>query len=86
MGNQRYEPYLCWIKMSDTVTIHVVTYIISIRSEYPRMGAPVFRGTLETVAGQKFEFSTLAELDGLLCEVCGWIDTPPPTGAARESM
>lgn len=63
--------------MNDSSTIHQVTYIISIRSEYPQLGSPVFRGTLEIVAGQKFEFGTLAELNGLLCEIGGWIDTPP---------
>lgn len=60
--------------MSNSSTIHQVTYAIRIRSQYPERRSPVFRGTLETRTGQKFEFSTLAELDGLLCEVCGWID------------
>ena len=71
--------------MNNSSTIHEVTYIISIRSEYQQFGSPTFRGTLETVAGQKFEFHTLAELNGLLCEICGWIDTPPTTTEARES-
>jgi hypothetical protein len=71
--------------MNDSSTIHEVTYIVSIRSEYQQLGSPIFRGTLETVAGQKFEFNTLAELNGLLCEICGWIDTPPTTNEARES-
>ncbi len=68
--------------MKDSSTIHEVTYFISIRSEYQQLGSPVCRGTLETVAGQKFEFNTLAELDGLLCEICGWIDTLPVTNEA----
>ena len=41
------------------------------------MGSPIYRGTLEIVSGQKFEFRTLEELNGLLCEICGWIDNPP---------
>jgi hypothetical protein len=71
--------------MKDSSNIHEVTYVLSIRSEYPPLRPPIFRGTLETVARQKFEFNTLAELNGLLCEICGWIDTPPPTNKARES-
>ena len=65
--------------MNDSSSIHQVRYIISIRSEYPPLGSPVFRGTLEIVSGQKFEFSTLTELNSLLCEIGGWIDTPPLT-------
>ena len=71
--------------MKDPSTIHEVTYIISIRSEHQQSGSPIFRGTLETVAGQKFEFNTLAELNGLLCEICGWIDALPSTNETRES-
>ena len=71
---------------SKPSTIHQVAYIISIRSEYQHLGSPIFRGTLETAAGQKFEFSTLAELNGLLCEIGGWIDTPQLTTEAREAM
>jgi hypothetical protein len=65
--------------MNDSSTIHQVTYIITIRSEYQQLGSPIFRGALEIVTGQKFEFSTLAELNSLLCEIGGWIDTPPLT-------
>jgi hypothetical protein len=71
--------------MKDSSTIHEVTYVISIRSEYRQAGSPIFRGALETVAGQKFEFNTLAELNGLLCEICGWIDTPPLPNEVRET-
>lgn len=71
--------------MNDSSTIHQVTYIISIRSEYQKLGSPVFRGTLEIVSGQKFEFSTLTELNSLLCEIGGWIDTPPLTNEGGEA-
>jgi hypothetical protein len=71
--------------MRDSFNVHQVTYAISIRSEYRHFGSPIFRGTLETVAGQKFEFHTLAELNSLLCEICGWIDTPPLPDGGRES-
>jgi hypothetical protein len=63
--------------MTDLSTVHQVTYTISIQSEHSRAGSPIFRGTLETGAGQKFEFNTLAELNRLLCEICGWADPPP---------
>ena len=71
--------------MKDSSNIHEVTYILSIRSEYQLLGSPIFRGALETVAGQKFEFNTLAELNDLLCEICGWIDTLPLRNEVRES-
>jgi hypothetical protein len=63
--------------MNGSATIHQVKYILWIQSEHQSMGSPVFRGKLETTAGQTFEFSTLAELNSLLCEMGGWIDTPP---------
>lgn len=62
--------------MNGPSTIHQVKYILWIRSEYDPLSSPVFHGTLETIAGQKFEFKTLVELNGLLCEIGGWIDTP----------
>ncbi len=62
--------------MPEASTIHEVMYSLSIRSEYQSSGLPIYRGTLETLAGQTFKFSTLTELNRLLCEVCGWIDTP----------
>ncbi len=61
--------------MNDSSTIHQVKYILWIRSEYKTLSSPVFLGTLETLSGQQFEFSTLAELNGLLCEIGGWVDT-----------
>lgn len=71
--------------MKNSSAVHQVSYIISIRSEYQHLGSPTFRGTLETAAGQKFEFNTLAELNGLLCEMGGWIDTPPLTAEGRQA-
>ncbi len=71
--------------MKDPSSIHQMTYIISIQSEYHRSGPPIFRGTLCTVSGQEFKFSTLAELEGLLCEICGWVDMPGATKMSPES-
>ncbi len=62
----------------NVATVHQVAYILSVRSEYPPLGSPTFHGTLETGTGQKFEFGTLAELNALMCEICGWVDTLPP--------
>ncbi len=70
--------------MNGSSTIHQVKYILWIRSEYDPLSSPVFHGTLETVAGQKFGFSTLAELNCLLYEIGGWIDTPPLTDKGDE--
>ncbi len=70
--------------MRDPSMIHQVAYIISIRSEHTRLGPRVFRGTLQVVAGQQFEFTTLAELNNLLCEVGGWIDMPPEADEEGE--
>ncbi len=64
---------------------HQVTYSISILSEHKQADLPVFRGTLQTMAGQKFEFSTLAELEGLLCDLGGWIDTPASAKEGGEN-
>ena len=72
--------------MSGSSTIHHMKYILWIRSEHEPQHSPVFRGTLETIAGQKFEFNTLAELNGLLCEVGGWIDTLGPTGEVGDEQ
>jgi hypothetical protein len=74
--------------MNESSNIHQVSYIISIRSENPPLGSPIFCGTLEIVSGQKFEFGTIAELNSLLCEIGGWIDTPPlcAPAAAPEVM
>ncbi len=71
--------------MKHSSTIHQVTYILSIRSEYRQLGSAVFRGTLETVAGQKFGFCTLAELNGLLCDIGGWIDSPALANEGGET-
>jgi hypothetical protein len=70
--------------MNGPATIHKVKYILWIRSEYESLRVPVFYGTLETVAGQQFKFSTLGELKGLLYEICGWIDSLPPTNKVGE--
>ncbi|MGE5262824.1 MAG: hypothetical protein ACM3S0_05550 [Acidobacteriota bacterium] len=66
-------------------TVHQAKYILSIQSEYQHWGPPVFRGMLETVAGQKFEFSTLDELNRLLYEVGGWIDSPTSANEGGEA-
>ena len=71
--------------MLGTSTSHQVIYTLSIRSIHYPLGPPIFHGTLETLGGQKFEFSTLFELNRLLCEICGWIDTPPSVNEGGEA-
>jgi hypothetical protein len=58
-----------------------VSYVVSIWRGQPKDSARLWHGYLETVAGQRFEFATLAELNHLLCELGGWND-PPPTATA----
>lgn len=70
--------------MDASSSVHQMKYILWIRSEYKLLSNPLFYGMLETISGQKFEFSTLAELNGLLCEIGGWIDTPPLANGGSE--
>lgn len=60
--------------MNSQPPLRQVTYVICIWREPQHDGAFVWRGALETKAGQRFEFARLAELEYLLCEVGGWID------------
>jgi hypothetical protein len=62
--------------MKNSSNFHQVIYTLSIQAEYKPLSSPVFHGKNETVGGQKFDFRTLAELNGLLCDIAGWIDTP----------
>jgi hypothetical protein len=42
----------------------------------------VWHGSLEMPSGQRFDFSTLAELERLLCELGGWVE--PPSQALHQ--
>jgi hypothetical protein len=57
-----------------------VSYIISIWREAEHEIGPSWKGDLETAAGQHLDFTSLAELNHLLCELGGWID--PSTNSA----
>jgi len=53
-----------------------VSYVISIWREAEHKSAPSWKGDLETAAGQHLNFTSLAELNHLLCELGSWIDPP----------
>ncbi len=51
-------------------------YLISVWVDRSDSVRPVWRGALVTAAEQRLYFSTLAELNGWLCELAGWQDPP----------
>ena len=55
-----------------------VSYVVSIWHQPHHDDVSVWRGYLETAAGQRFDFGTLTELNRLLCELGGWMDPPIP--------
>ena len=66
-------------------SIRRVSYVLSLGAERSGDTAPRWHGSLQTAAGQRFEFSTLAELEHLLCELGGWIDPPPTADAIKAT-
>ena len=70
----------------NVASIRRVSYLLSLRAERNAETPPRWHGTLETAAGQRFEFSTLAELDRLLCELGGWMDPPLPADAKTATL
>jgi hypothetical protein len=56
------------------------SFLISLWQENAQGGFSWWRGTLVTASEQRLHFSSLAELNRLLCELSGWQDpqsTPP---------
>src|SRR6185503_11584660 len=53
-----------------------VSYVVSIWREPQPDGVSAWRGSLETAAGQCFDFGALTELNRFLCELGGWMDPP----------
>ena len=51
-----------------------VSYVVSIWREADQESVLCWKGDLETAAGQHLNFTSLAELNHLLCELVGWID------------
>jgi hypothetical protein len=62
--------------MNSSPTTRKVSYVVSIWREAEPESKIFWRGELETVAGQHLNFTSLAELNHLLCELGGWIDPP----------
>jgi hypothetical protein len=53
-----------------------VCYVVSIWREAEQASALRWKGDRETAAGQHLNFTSLAELNHLLCELGGWIAPP----------
>ena len=53
-----------------------LTYTLVIWNEPRPDRRSVWRGWLQTLAGQRFAFDSLAELNRLLAELGGWMDQP----------
>jgi hypothetical protein len=58
-------------------------YVISIWAERQPDRPPVWRGSVETVEGERMYFTTLVELNQLLITIGGWTDSEP---APLEAM
>ena len=70
------------IDINSLPPLRQVVYVISIWSECQPNRPSLWHGSLKTAAGQQFDFSTLDELNHLLCELGGWMD---PLRAATNS-
>ncbi len=62
--------------MNDARPVHPVSYFLTIWSERRSDLPPVWHGMIQVGGGQSFGFSTLTELERLLCELGGWMDPP----------
>jgi hypothetical protein len=62
--------------MNSLPALRKVSYLLSIWREAGQDSASAWKGDLETIAGQHLNFTSLAELNHLLCELGGWIDPP----------
>jgi hypothetical protein len=62
--------------MNSLPALRKVFYVISIWREAEQESKLHWQGDLETTAGQHLGFTSLAELNHLLCELGGWIDPP----------
>jgi hypothetical protein len=71
--------------MRQKPDIRRLTYTLSIWLEPQPDKRTVWRGSMETIAGQRFVFDSLAELNRLLAELGGWMDSPEPPAAPRAS-
>ncbi len=72
--------------MNDAQPVHPVSYVLSIWSERQPDLAPVWHGVLQLTGGQRFDFTTLAELERLLSELGGWMDPPDKWINERSSQ
>lgn len=59
-----------------------VSFLISLWLDDSAPDVPLWRGALVTTAEQRLHFSSLAELNRLLCELAGWQE--PEHGARSD--
>ncbi|HEX9331456.1 MAG TPA: hypothetical protein VF896_06195 [Anaerolineales bacterium] len=62
-----------------------VSYVVSIWREAEQESKLHWKGDLKTTAGQHLSFTSLAELNQLLCELGGWIDPDADTASSIPS-
>ncbi len=72
--------------MNDAQPMHRVSYLLFIWSERRPDLPLVWNGLLQAASGQRFYFTTLAELERLLSEIGGWIDPPEKSMDERSSQ
>ena len=60
--------------MNSLSATRKVSYVVSSWREADQESALCWKGDLETTAGQHLIFTSLTELNHLLCELGGWID------------
>jgi hypothetical protein len=58
--------------MENYSECHRTIFVISIWAEMIPGKKPTWRGSLRTIDGQRMNYSTLTELNRLLCELSGW--------------
>jgi environmental stress-induced protein Ves len=55
---------------------HRTVFVISIWTEMMAGKQLTWRGSIRTIDGQRMNYSTLASLNRILCELSGWQDSP----------
>ena len=60
--------------MENSADRHRTLLVISIWTETLPGKPPTWRGSIRTIDGQRMNFSTLTDLNRMLCELSGWHD------------
>ena len=62
--------------MKNTLDSHRTVFVISIWTEKTTGKQLAWRGSIRTIDGHRMSFCTLTDLNQLLCELSGWLDSP----------